>query len=86
MQWIRPQRDDVPNDEYEWFSYLSYNADQLPGIGNAKIGDPGGFSPAYKSPIPGTPQFTEFDACLDRILKRYRVVTHQQKIELTENR
>lgn len=74
MRWIRPQGEDVPNEEYEWFSYLGYNVDQLRGIGNAQIGDPGGFPPAYKPPTLGTPRFTEFNACLDRVLKRYSAV------------
>lgn len=76
-RWIRPQRMDIPNCEYEWFSYLNYNVEELGRLGNAEIGDSGGFAPAYV-PVPANwPRFTEFDATLDKILKRYRAAIFQ---------
>lgn len=72
QRWIRPQNQDVPNDEYEWFSYLNYDVGDLGKIGDAEIGDPGGFSMEYIPPRDQELHISEFTATLDRILNQYR--------------
>lgn len=71
-RWIRPQCIDTPDDEYEWYSFLNYSVDNLGTIGNAEIGNSGGFSPAY---LPNSKHivYSEFKAAQDRILKRLRI-------------
>lgn len=76
-QWIRPQSMDIPNSEYEWSSYLNYNVEDLGRLGNAEIGNSGGFSPAYVPVLANSPRFSAFEATLDKVLKRYRVVILQ---------